>query len=226
MDPAWVEMWEEDLAFAHEVLRDEHPNAFRVLSPEELQAEFDQLVERLPGLDHHGVIVDLARIVARLEDGHTRLTLPLGAGVDFMQGHSATESPTLPEMSFHQFPLRFGIDAQGIWVQSVSKDHQELLGGRLVAIEGRSAEEAVELVSPTIQRDNEMQVQHHLSMHLVLPELLYARGVTDSAERASFAIKKRGGTVEKALLLQVPDGASIDWVEVGPTGGASTHRSP
>ena len=221
VDPAWVEKWTEDLVFAHEVLRDKHPGPFDALSPEELQAEFDQLVERLPDLDHHEVIVDLARIVARVEDGHTRLTLPLGAGVDFMQGHSETESPSLPEMSFHQYPVRFGIDSQGIWVQGVSKDLQQFLGGRMVAIDGRSAEEVMELVRPTLQRDNEMQVLHHLPMHLVLPELLHARGATDSAERATFTIEKRDGSVEQVTLSKVPEEASLDWMEVGPASGAS-----
>ena len=138
-----------------------------------------------PTVDHHEVIVELARIVARIEDGHTRLTLPLGPGVDFMQGHSETESPTLPEMSFHQYPVRFAVDSEGIWVRGASKDHEQILGGRLDSIDGRSAKEVIELVSPTIQRDNGMQVLHHLPMHLVLPELLRARGVTNSAERAS-----------------------------------------
>jgi hypothetical protein len=221
LSPEWVEKWEEDLVFAHEVLREKHPSPFEQLTPEEMQAEFDELISRLPELDHHGVIVDLARIVARVEDGHTRLTLPLGPGVDFMQGHSETESPTLAEMNFHQYPLRLGIDEKGVWIQGVSRDHQRFLGGRLVSIDGRSAEEAVERVSPTIQRDNEMQVLHHLPMHLVLSELLHARGVADSAERATFVIEKRDGTVESIDLLKAPGNVPIDWVMAGPPTGTT-----
>lgn len=221
MDSRWVEKWTEDLAFAHQALREQHPGPFDALSPEELQAEFDQLVERLPDLNHHQVIVDLARIVARLEDGHTRLTLPLAGGVEFMQGHSTTVSPTLPEMLFHQYPLRFGIDTRGIWVQSVATGLERLLGGRLVAIDGRSAEEVVERIRPTIHADNEMQINHHLPMHLVLPELLHARGVARSVDRASFEIESRHGSVETVLLSPVAEGATVGWAALasGPTGG-------
>ena len=222
MDPAWVEKWEEDLAAAQEALRDKHPSPFDHLSPEEMEAEFDQLAKRLPELDHREVIVDLARIVARVEDGHTRLTLPLAPGLDFMQGHSETERPSLPEMEFHQYPLRIGLDHQGIWIQATSGVNQQLLGGRLIAIDGHSAKEVVELVSPTIQRDNEMQVMQHLPMHLVLAELLHARGVTDNAERATFTIEARDGTVEKIELAKVPEDAALDWVTAGPRTGDST----
>jgi hypothetical protein len=222
LSPEWVEKWEEDLAFAHEALRDKHPNPFDHLTPEEMQAEFDQLAKQLPEMDHHGVIVDLARIVARVEDGHTRLTLPLAPGVDFMQGHSETESPSLAEKNFHQYPLRFGVDEEGIWIQGASEDHQRLLGGRLVSIDGRSTEEVVERVSPTIQRDNEMQVLHHLPMHLVLSELLHARGVADTADRATFVIEKQDGTVESVDLSKVESHIPIDWVMAGPSTGTTT----
>ena len=221
MNPAWVEKWEEDLALAHETLRDKHPSPFDRVSAEEIQAEFDQLVERLPELTHYDVIVDLARIVAMVEDGHTRLTLPLAPGVDFMQGHSETERPSLPEMEFHQFPVRFGVDSRGVWVQGISRPYRELLGGRLVAIDARSADQAVDLVGPTIQRDNEMQVLHHLPMHLVLAEVLHSRGVTESAEQATFSIEKRDGSVEKVALSRVAEGATVDWVEAGPAGDDS-----
>ena len=221
MDAAWVDKWEEDLQVAHEALQAKHPSPFDAISPAEMQAEFDRLVERLPDMDHHEVIVELARIVARIEDGHTRLTLPLAPGVDFMQGHSETERPNLPAMVFHQFPLRFAIDAEGVWVQAASPDLRRLLGGRLVAIDNRSADEVVELVSSTIQRDNAMQVAHHLPMHLVLTELLAARDVTRHVDRAIFTIDKRDGTLEEIELSQVADGASVDWVQAGPSGSES-----
>lgn len=219
MDSVWVVRWTEDLEFARRALTDQHPSPFDAILPEELEAAFDTLTDRLPDLDHHDVIVELACIVARLEDGHTRVSLPLAEGVKFMQGHSPTASPTLPEMEFGQYPLRFGIDALGIWVESVARGNERLLGARLVAIDGRSADEVIERVHPTIRADNEMQVKHHLPMHLVLPELLHARGVVGRVDGAAFEFERRDGSVETVVLSPVADGTLVDWVMAEPMGG-------
>jgi hypothetical protein len=225
MDPEWVEKWEEDLAAAQEAIREKHPSPFDNLSSEEMQAEFETLAGRLPALDHHDVIVELARIVARLEDGHSRLTLPLAPGVDFMQGHSETEAPTLSEMQFGQFPIRFGLDAEGVWIQGAAKDDPLLLGSRLVSIDDRPVAEVLELVSSTIQRDNKMQVLHHLPMHLVLPELLHACGVTRAPDRASFVLDMSDGSAETVELSRVVDASVLEWVQVGSTSATGTSLS-
>lgn len=218
MDAAWVEKWEEDLEVAHDALLAKHPNPFDHISVEEMQVEFDRLIERLPEMGHAEVIVGLTRIVARVGDGHTRLTLPLAPGVEFMQGHSETERPALPAMEFRQYPLRLGVDAVGqVWVQGASREHRRLVGSRLIAIDNRTTAEAIELVSSTIRRDNPMQVLHHLPMHLVLAELLYAVDVTKAADQAIFTFDKWDGSMEEIALLAAPDGATIDWVEAGPT---------
>jgi hypothetical protein len=220
MGADWVAKWEEDLTVAHHALREKHPSPFDHLSEAEMQVKFDRLIERLPELNHPDVIVELARIVALMEDGHTRLTLPLAPGVDFRQGHSETERPALPEMEFHQYPLRLGVGAAGeVWVEGTTQELQRLVGARLVAIDSRSIAEALDLVSSTIRADNAMQVLHHLPMHLVLAELLHATDVAKAADRAIFTVERRDGLVEEIGLDAVPGGTSVNWVLAGQSRG-------
>jgi len=215
MQPEWVEPWSEDLLFAAEQLEERHPNAFSSLTPEELREQINQLIERLPELEHHEVVVDLARIVALIGDGHTRLTLPLAPGVDFMQGHSETPAPALRELEFHQYPIRLAIDDEGVWVRQASKPFRHLVGGRLLAIDGHPIEEVVAAVEPTIRHDNSMQLLHHLPMHLVLPEVLHARGVVEKRENASFTVETIQESTVTVELAPVPPGQEVEWVALG-----------
>jgi len=232
MPPEWVEQWSEDLVFAAEQLDERHPDAFHSLSREELRQEIDQLVERLPELEHHEVVVDLARIVALIGDGHTRLTLPLAPGVDFMQGHSETPPPALPELQFHQYPIRLAIDDEGVWIRRASEPFRHLVGGRLLAVDGHPIEEVVAAVEPTIRHDNSMQVLHHLPMHLVLPEILHARGVVQERENASFAVETILGSTVTIEIAPMPQGQEVVWGvladvtrEPEPLSGAQDERN-
>ena len=214
MQPEWVERWAEDLVFAAEQLEERHPDASEFLTPEELREQINELIEQLPELEHHEVVVDLARIVALVGDGHTRLTIPLAPGVDFMQGHSETPDPAIPELLFHQYPIRLAIDAEGVWIERAAEPFNELVGSRLLAIDGIPVEEVVEAVEPTIRHDNSMQVLHHLPMHLVLPEILHARGVVREREQASFTVETIQGSTITAELALVPRGDGLEWVEL------------
>ncbi|MCZ6727581.1 MAG: hypothetical protein O7A98_09550, partial [Acidobacteria bacterium] len=73
----WVEKWRSDLHFVAEEMPKVHPNLFHTRDAAAFEADLDVLSERIASLAHHQIVVELQRLIARLEDGHTRLTLPL-----------------------------------------------------------------------------------------------------------------------------------------------------
>lgn len=218
----WVGRWRTDIEFLRVELPEVHADAFHSAERSELDAAIDDLEAKLPELQQHEAIVELARIVARVGDGHTRLTLPLGPGIEFEQGHSSTPDPTLPSMRFHQLPVRLGIDDRGPWIRRIDARHRSAVGGRPVAIDGRPIAEVMEAVAPIVQRDNEMQVLHHLPERLVLPEVLHARGVGDSIDRSTWTVVTADGERIDLVLEAVPFGEEVEWVDArdgapGPT---------
>lgn len=217
----WVEKWTQDLRVAQRAVEEQHPNAFHTLSRDEWDREFDTLVSRLPALAHHEVIVELARIIARIEDGHTRLTLPLAPGVEFMQGHSQTPPPHLHSLVMHPYPVRFAIDSKGLYVRSVGAAHRLALGGRVTRIGRLGVDEALAAVRPTIRRDNAFQVLHHLPMHLALADLLHARGVTETRYRLRLDVDTPEGLHREIILHRVPSGETVEWIAVG-----DSHDAP
>jgi len=209
----WRARWAEDLRFAQQKVVEQHPNPFRTLDRTDWDAEFDRLVARLDSLEQHEAVVELARIVARLGDGHTRLTLPLGPGVDFEQGHSSTPDPKLPSLRFHQIPVRFSVEDDGLHVRRIAARHRRMLGGRVRAIGRRTVAQAMDAVAPAVHRDNPQQLAHHLPEFLALAEVLHARGVTARVDRVPLEVETPGGGRERAELAMVPFGEAIEWAD-------------
>jgi hypothetical protein len=66
------EQWREDLAFLSFSIRSKHPNPFHAISEESFRSRVDNLHESIPNLKDHEIIVEMAALVAMLQDGHTQ----------------------------------------------------------------------------------------------------------------------------------------------------------
>jgi cobalamin biosynthesis Co2+ chelatase CbiK len=82
-----AEKWREDLRYMAEQMPLLHNNLFHTMSREQFDAAVEKLHDRIPTLARHQIIVEMARIVSMVEDGHTNLRL----------AHD-------PEVRFHTLP--------------------------------------------------------------------------------------------------------------------------
>src|SRR5262245_47903041 len=112
----WVTKWRADLAFAADSLPRAPPNLFHSVTRQAYRAALDSLAKRVPRLAHHEITVELARILAMVGDGHTRLTLPFDPGAGFFTGHTSTAAPRIPGLVFRHYPIRLGWFADTLWV--------------------------------------------------------------------------------------------------------------
>lgn len=213
----WVAKWRADLAFAADSLPRVHPSFFHSVTREAYRAALDSLAERVPQLAHHEIAVGLARIIALVGDGHTRLTLPFDQSAGFFTGHSTTAAPKIPGLVFRHYPIRLGLFADSLWVIRADTAHRNLLGGRVVRIGSRSAAEAVAAVAPTIQRDNDSQLRELEPTWLVCPEILHACGVVADMERAPIEVEDAGGGRVTSVLSPVSPGLEVRWLEARDT---------
>lgn len=205
--------WSEDLRFIQAEAAAQHPALFHKLDEAAWDRQFDDLVARVGAMDHFEITVALARIMASVGDGHTRLTLPLTDGIDFMQGHSKTPAPLIEGLQFHQFPVRFFIDSQGLHVRRIDASRRAVLGGRVVKLGNLAVDEALAAVAPTVRRDNNMQLQHHLPIHLVLADVLAACDVIDDRRKLPIEVVMPDGPTEAALLDRVEPGEAVEWAD-------------
>jgi hypothetical protein len=217
MDPSWVAKWRADLAFMADSVPPRHPSFFHAVSRERYRAALDSLSARLPNLAQYEAVVELARIVALVGDGHTRLTLPWDSGAGFFTGHAPTDPSKIEGLAFRQYPIRLGLFGDSLWVTRADSTHRDLLGGRLVRIGDRSAAEAMAAVEPTVSRDNGSQVRGLLPISMVCPEILAARGVAADMEHLPIVVERDGRKVE-AVLEPAPKGTTVTWIEARDAG--------
>jgi hypothetical protein len=213
VDTEWVARWRQDLALARDTLSQMHPNLFHSVTRAEWNRELDSLAARLPRLEHHEIVVELARIVARIGDGHTRLTMPFDSTAGFFTGHSSTAPPLIPGLVFRHLPVRLYEFADGLFVVRATPDHADLLGGKVVELGNQPIERAIALVAPTVQRDNDQQVRDLLPRWLMVPEILHARRVAPERTRVRIVVESADGGRREAWLAPVPLGMWPEWRE-------------
>ena len=70
----WIERWRADLEFARTEFPEAHANLFHKMSKEEFESQLSDLSARIPELSHQEIVMELARIVVLIQDGHSRVT--------------------------------------------------------------------------------------------------------------------------------------------------------
>jgi len=208
--------WTADLKFLAETLPKTHRHAFDKVAPEVFSAGVADLEKRIPTLRDHEVIVGLARLVALLRDGHSRLTLPLGSGEAIMPGHMAT-APQTEGLYLRVLPVKLLWLEDGVFVQAAAKDRADLLGARLIRIGGMDAASALEAVRPVVSYDSEMWFKNWAPQMLAVPEILHALRIADSPDTVPLVFRLRDGR-EAALALEAMDpGLKVDWITASQT---------
>ena len=168
--------WNADLTQVATELPKTHPAPFRVTTSEAFLADIEQLRARAPRMQNHEVIVELARIVASIGEGHTRLNLPIDEAYGLFHPHVRSHLPKDPSLHFRAIPLRFTILGDALYGT----------GARRVTRIGRmTAAEAIAAVRPVAHGDNEMQRIDIVASYLPVVEVLHARGVIESMDEVA-----------------------------------------
>ena len=170
-----ADKWREDLRYMAAEMPKFHKNLFHTMTREQFEAAVNRLYERIPTLQRHQIIVEMARIVAMVKDGHTNI------------------APTRdPKIGFHVLPLKLYFFKDGLYVRAATREQASLVGTRVVKIGNALADDAYKAVREMIGRDNEMDVKFFAPHLLVMPEVLNALGLIDDVERARFVVEKDG----------------------------------
>jgi hypothetical protein len=190
--PEEAAAWREDLRHLVDQLRERHGDLFHTLAPAELEAATAELSARIPEMDRHEIVVALARLVASVGDGHTALPILFDEAA-----------------GLHPLPLRLAFYSDGLWVEAADAALEPLLGGRVTAIGGVPADEAVARVAPLISRDNDVWIRIVAPHLLARTEVLHAVGLADDPASAELTVE-RGGETRTVRVEALPEPRPID----------------
>jgi hypothetical protein len=203
--------WREDIETVVTSIREIHPRPFRSIDQSTFDDASRKLFDRLPEMSDKEIVVRLAALVALVDDGHTRLSIPREhpeVGLEF--GHTATAEPEHSALRFKQLPLAFEQFEDGVYVVAANSGYARLIGHRVAEIDGTPIAEAMEAVRAITFAENSQLDALMGADRLSLPEALLALGVTHSVEAVVLALVDENNVVSKEAIKPLQTEA-LDW---------------
>ncbi|CAN5795310.1 hypothetical protein BH24GEM1_BH24GEM1_03360 [soil metagenome] len=199
-DSAFVRQWREDLAYLARELPRRHKHLFHTMRREQFDSALAVLDRKLPTLARHQVIVELARIVALVGDGHTNV------------------APTRdPKIGFRTYPVKLYFFKDGLFVRSAARKYADLVGAKVVRLGRLTTSQAYDAVRELIGRDNEMSARYFAPALLVMPEILHAIGAIDDPDNVPLLLEQAGARTVAVLepsgsAAMMPSDTDVSWV--------------
>ncbi len=177
-----VTQWQQDL----QVLAAELPRLHKNLFFQQPKAEFERQVRELdaaiPMMSDLEIRAALVRLLSSVGNAHTT--------INALQG-----TP--------YFPLAVQLFAEGIYVTAPAPERRDLLGARLLAINGMGMDEVRRRVAPYIAKENDVTELVNFPPMVRNAAVLKAAGVISALDRAEFTVE-RGGVQSKLELESGP----------------------
>jgi hypothetical protein len=169
-----------------------HPDPWHDVSEADFRAAADELAGGYAQLGPSEQLVGLMRLLTLLgdRDGHSGI-YPL---------EPAHAQP------MHFYPLYVYGFSDGVHV-TAAVGHEDLVGTRLVAVEGTSAEDIVALVGPLMGHDNASSQLLRTTEFMLVAEILHGLGVVDEVGRATFTFEAPDGARSDVEVEPIPMGA-------------------
>ncbi len=174
--------WQEDLRFLQKTIHEEYSFLFKKVSKESFDTVVEAFYTEIPQLEAHEILVGFSRLVASFEYGHTIF--------GYWEG-------VIP---YHQLPVVLYHYDDGIFLQGVHKKYEQVLGAKLLAIDGMPIDKALALMRPVVPAENEQFVKAYGIHYLTFPEFLHAQGVLKTlATTVVLTLEKDGRQFEQRI---------------------------
>ena len=197
-DTEWAARWAADLAYLGDLIDGVHPAPYAHLPRAAFRAGLDSLAVAAAhpdGPDDTALTWRLRALVCRLGDSHTATGLPPGANA--------------------RLPLSLRFFGDEVRVVAAPPAAAELVGGRLVAIDGRPLAEVLAGISPQVARTHENWFREQAPGWLLFPSALYGLGLANAADGLTYTVVVDDGQKRsRRLALDMP--AEENWVVAGP----------
>lgn len=186
--------WRGDVDTLLSILHRAHPDPYWGHSAAEFESAAIALKQELPSLSPARAMLELQRLLALTEDGHSGWT-------------------TLPEsLRGRYLPMLFRRFEEGWFVITADTTLRPLFGKPIVTFAGHPVEEAIARVMPYLSGDNPLMKLDDAANLLRNVGVLHALGlVADLAEAVDVAVRERDGT-ETRVRVPVTDAS---WVSPG-----------
>jgi hypothetical protein len=200
--------WSADLHELVELIRSEHPAPFRHVDEDEWLDRVSTVDARIPELSDKEIVVEFAKLVALIRDGHTRLAFPRRhEELAFSFSHSSPRAPAFESLRFSALPLRFQVFGDAIYITHATAALSHLVGAEVLQVGQTSAAEAMLELSRVNFNDNDMTNRLLVADRLALPDVLAALGLIADPTVVPLVVRLYGSTSSETVrIAPAPDG--------------------
>ena len=184
----------QDLNYLTENLERLHPDMFFKVSPKTFHAAVTDLKGQIARFSNADFAIGLTQLVALIGDGHTT--------VSFW------------EPGLHTFPISLQTFPEGTYVTVAAPWERELLGLKLLAVDGQPISDVSRKLSSVISADNDAALQDQLPELMTISEILHYRGISASDQRATFTFATDRKKRLKATLVGLPLDEPVSYDDV------------
>ncbi|MDX1745346.1 MAG: hypothetical protein R3324_05355 [Halobacteriales archaeon] len=189
--------WLSDIDVLDRMLRLRHVDLFHSISEPEYSAALEAFRSGIGEWSEARTVVELARFIAGIGDGHTTFFAPSHPALD------------------HRYPFLLWFFEDGLRVLAATEEFAELAGARLVSIDDTPVEDVYAAISPLIAKDNRMGARYYVIGYFN-PVILQELGLVDDATSAEVAfVPLAGGPVRRRVVNTHPSAAEDELIWVG-----------
>jgi hypothetical protein len=165
--------WRDDLRYFAGEIPKRHKNAFHHVTRSEFDRDVKALDAAIPALHPDAIVVGLAKLTAKIGDGHTSVHFPA---------------------EFVRYPIQLYWFGEELRVIATTAEHRQALGARLVNIGSAGIREVEQRVRTIISQDeNEWWIRSVGPHLLVYPAILHGLGLTQDESSAPYTFEDGQG---------------------------------
>lgn len=191
--------WIEDIDILASSMETRHPNLFAKIAAEDFHAAVEELKEKVPNLTENQIAIELMRLVALVQDGHTWM-LPFQAA-----------------LGFSALPIRLYHFTDGLFVTDALEPNDSLIGNKLIRIGATAIEEVTDSLTPLVAHDNEMTILERISQFYIIPEILVALDFGEIASDIEMTFEDESGEQITVVMEPISTADYLRWIEPAPT---------
>ena len=167
MSNEWKNKWIEDIDYLKDELIKNHANLFAYIKEDEFNEKIEKLKGMIDELDYEEMKVEISRVVASIKDAHTSLVFPARRFI----------------------PLKFYYFNDGVYIIDTTKNYENLLFKKVIAIENVSIEEVLKELHNIISFENEYFLKAQSMKYLQIVEVLYGLLIVDDMDKIKITLE-------------------------------------
>ena len=180
--PVFTNVWDEDVYYFGEELKDKHVDLFFNISESKFETEINSLRSNTSLWTEEKIIVELSKINSQIGDSHTQIIFG-------------------SKLALYPFRLLFLDD--GVLISEIETGKEEHLGKKMLQINGTPIADVIDIFRSVIAYENESNFKNQVVVFLLLADFYHELGISDSSSEITLTFDDGSNYIAQTQTVQL-----------------------